>query len=297
MTASATTITPPPGIAAFTLGRLNFLRSRYVDASRWLAEARAHLVHEDPFNVLGHVLVVQVGIEAFSGDFDSTMRALDRLRRRCSEFEPLPVGRVPLARAEGWAARVRDPQVAADQLLDAAAEFDSFVGLAPQLAYDAFRCGAAAATPLLEDLAARNRSRLVSAYRQHAAAGSARDGAKLLAAAEEMAEIGALSYAVEAASQAAAAFLSEGREDSARRAAARARALHPEGQGGVLPAIDGLDATAIALTPREQQLVGLASQGLSNAEIADRLVLSVRTVETHLYRGMQKLGISDRRDL
>ena len=27
------------------------------------------------------------------------------------------------------------------------------------------------------------------------------------------------------------------------------------------------------------------------------LVLSVRTVETHLYRGMQKLGIKDRRDL
>jgi DNA-binding CsgD family transcriptional regulator len=26
-------------------------------------------------------------------------------------------------------------------------------------------------------------------------------------------------------------------------------------------------------------------------------VLSVRTVETHLYRGMQKLGVRDRRDL
>ena len=53
---------------------------------------------------------------------------------------------------------------------------------------------------------------------------------------------------------------------------------------------------ATGLTAREAQLVELASRGLTNAEIAERLVLSVRTVETHIYRAMQKLGISDRRD-
>lgn len=63
------------------------------------------------------------------------------------------------------------------------------------------------------------------------------------------------------------------------------------------PRIDGLDAPAIELTARESQLIELARQGLTNAEIADRLVISVRTVETHLYRGMQKLGTNDRRDL
>ena len=93
------------------------------------------------------------------------------------------------------------------------------------------------------------------------------------------------------------AFLSHGRQDSARRAAARARAAARSRPGRELPPIDGLDATAVDLTRREAQLVELAREGLSNAEIADRLVLSVRTVETHLYRGMQKLGINDRRDL
>jgi len=32
-------------------------------------------------------------------------------------------------------------------------------------------------------------------------------------------------------------------------------------------------------------------------EIADRLVVSVRTVESHIHRAMHKLGVSDRRDL
>ena len=51
------------------------------------------------------------------------------------------------------------------------------------------------------------------------------------------------------------------------------------------------------LTEREFEVLDLLAQGLSNAEIADRLVLSVRTVESHIYRAMHKLGVSDRRDL
>ena len=68
-------------------------------------------------------------------------------------------------------------------------------------------------------------------------------------------------------------------------------------QGLPQPTVEGLDGAAADLTPRETQLVELARLGLSNAEIADRLVLSVRTVESHIYRAMQKLGVSDRRDL
>ena len=92
-------------------------------------------------------------------------------------------------------------------------------------------------------------------------------------------------------------FLEEGRLDSARRAAARARDLHPTNQGWDLPVIDGLDGVAVELTRREAQIATLAARGLTNQEIADQLVLSVRTVETYVYRAMQKRGVDNRHDL
>ena len=51
------------------------------------------------------------------------------------------------------------------------------------------------------------------------------------------------------------------------------------------------------LTARETEITALVREGLTNREIASRLFLSVRTVESHLYRAMQKLGASDRREL
>jgi DNA-binding NarL/FixJ family response regulator len=51
------------------------------------------------------------------------------------------------------------------------------------------------------------------------------------------------------------------------------------------------------LTMREREIANLVAAGLSNKEIADRLVVSVRTVEGHLYRACTKLDISDREQL
>jgi DNA-binding NarL/FixJ family response regulator len=52
-----------------------------------------------------------------------------------------------------------------------------------------------------------------------------------------------------------------------------------------------------ALTDREREVVGLVGEGLSNDEIAERLVVSPATARTHVSRAMVKLGARDRAQL
>ncbi|MBE2319827.1 hypothetical protein DVA67_027935 [Solirubrobacter sp. CPCC 204708] len=281
------------GFAAFMLGALLFLRGRFRDAARWMAEAELRFGHHDTFDAVVHVHTFQVGIAYHTGDYDDALRQLDRVHAALADREPLAVHQPYVLRAEGWAARVRGDAHGAKRLLAAADELGDSPIHAAQLTYEARRAGASVG-PALAALADRCTAPLVAAYAAHAVA---RDGEALLAAADAFAAIGAQLYALEAAADAAAAFVNEGRAQSARRAAAHARALHVPGQGTEPPDVDGVAGTAVGLTAREAQLVELAGRGLSNAEIAERLVLSVRTVESHLYRAMQKLGISRRGDL
>ena len=53
-------------------------------------------------------------------------------------------------------------------------------------------------------------------------------------------------------------------------------------------------ASASPLTPREQEIAVLIAQGLSNREIAGRLVISTRTADTHVANILSRLGLSVR---
>ncbi|WP_051399723.1 response regulator transcription factor [Haloechinothrix halophila] len=62
-----------------------------------------------------------------------------------------------------------------------------------------------------------------------------------------------------------------------------------DGGGGALPAY-----AAAVLTPRERQVLDLLGRGKSNADIADKLVLSVSTVKHHVSSVLRKLGLRSR---
>ncbi|MEI5101790.1 AAA family ATPase [Streptomyces sp. PmtG] len=72
---------------------------------------------------------------------------------------------------------------------------------------------------------------------------------------------------------------------------------HAEARAAGVDAADPTPDALAALSPQQQRIVRLASQGLTNREIGEKLFLSPRTVGSHLYRSFPKLGITARSQL
>ncbi|TVU66586.1 AAA family ATPase [Paenarthrobacter nitroguajacolicus] len=97
--------------------------------------------------------------------------------------------------------------------------------------------------------------------------------------------------------KAAVTFDAEGKRPEARQAAVL-RDVSEASLGDALVHDPQADADrSVALTRREQDIVALAVSGLTDRQIAEKLMVSVRTVEGHLYRSYAKLGIRRREDL
>jgi DNA-binding NarL/FixJ family response regulator len=117
-------------------------------------------------------------------------------------------------------------------------------------------------------------------------------------------------YVFEALRAGASGFLSKGVEpaeliEAVRTVAGGDALLSPKAVKGLInrflaqPELDQAATPAVlaALTDREREVVGLVATGLSNEEIAERLVVAPMTAKTHVNRAMVKLGARDRAQL
>jgi DNA-binding NarL/FixJ family response regulator len=134
----------------------------------------------------------------------------------------------------------------------------------------------------------------LSAGRAPGAAGAA---APLLRARARLAEGRALGAAGERGAAVEALREAEAALDGFGALRARdeaARELRRLGHRVLRPA---REATAGPLTAREREIAGLIAAGRTNREVAEQLVLSVRTIDAHLRNIYGKLGVRSRVEL
>jgi DNA-binding CsgD family transcriptional regulator len=99
--------------------------------------------------------------------------------------------------------------------------------------------------------------------------------------------------AADAAAQAVPLYDRAGRRRECAEATARSARLAARCDSATTPAIRAA-ARPLPVTAREREITALVAQGLSNREIAERLTVSIRTVEGHIYRACIKLDVADR---
>jgi DNA-binding NarL/FixJ family response regulator len=234
---------------------------------------------------------------ARSGDADAADRALDTARAHRHPAYVYVTSTELLT--EAWLAAVRSRPTEARRLARKAADF---AREHDQLAREVWCLQTAVqfddtdAAARLAELATRVEGPRAAVAARYAAALSADDAGELDRASAEFEAMGDLLAAADAAGQAATSHRRAARAGSAMTAAARAHRLATVCGGATSPAIETA-SFAPPFSNREREIAVLVAQGLSNREIAEAVSLSVRTVESHIYRASSKAGVSGRSGL
>ncbi len=250
-------------------------------AAAWMFPARIRLA--EAYSALGRAAEAA----------ETIAEARRRGGRHSAVYEPqLEIARAWQAAAEGTVAPAVRLAIGA---ADAAARSHQHAIEALAL-HTAARFGDRSVAGRLADIAARIDGALVQVQARHAVAVASQDGPGLDAAAAEFERMGALLSAADAAAQAASVHERHGDRRRLLESAATANRLAAACGGASTPALRQ-SAQPLPLTAREREIANLVVAGLSNRQIADRLTVSVRTVEGHLYRACTKLDVTDREAL
>jgi ATP/maltotriose-dependent transcriptional regulator MalT len=279
------------------LARCALAQGRPATALRWTDRACSSIDASGLEGMRPAAYAMQAVALSLLGDAGASKERADEVDELSSGFGFL-APELPLGRAWSLVAAGEIPDARA--LLLAAADDAQRAGHVPAAAWllhDAARLGAEAdAAPRLAALATTTDSALVAARAEHAAALVAGGSERLAEAADRFEVLGAMLLAAEAAAGGADALR---RQREQRRAAAldvRSNELVALCEGARTPAL-ALARSVVPLTDREREIALLAAAGQPSRVIAERLYLSVRTVDNHLGRIYDKLGVSSRATL
>jgi DNA-binding CsgD family transcriptional regulator len=212
----------------------------------------------------------------------------------------MPIIESDLLQARAWTAAAAGNIPAARAQLEAAAnlgeEIGDLIGATTAL-HGLARLGRARhVAARLAVLAEEVDGVLVAGRAAYANAVAARDAEALERVSQDFEDMGAILYAAEARAEAAVLLRRAGKARQAVAAEQRAARLLARCEGAVTPPVQTV-AAQVRLSPGELDTALQAAAGRTNRQIASDMNLSVRTVENHLQRVYEKLGVSGRHEL
>jgi DNA-binding CsgD family transcriptional regulator/energy-coupling factor transporter ATP-binding protein EcfA2 len=283
-------------IVKAVVGLANFARGALGPASEALHDSVAAMLAGFPSGWLMLVSALLAQTEAGQRHSDVAASALklseDANGPQVAVFLPeLELARAWVEASEGQTSSARRHAIRAAEI----ARQSGMCAVEMRALHTAVRFGDRSQSARLSELARTLDAPLPEAIAMQARALADHDGHLLDEVADRFSDIGAMALAADAAAQAAREHARASQRAKGLESSARAHWL--AGKFGLhSPAIDAA-SQPLPITDREREIAAMVSAGLSNREIADRLSVSVRTVDGHLYRIFAKLDIQSRDQL
>ncbi len=283
-------------IVSAMAGRVELGRGALADACDELRGALAVMATALP---RGWVMLVAAWLtqaEAARGNVAAAVAALDQADGSNGQHVAVFLPELELARA--WERAAVGETTAARVHAERAAQFarngDMFA-VEMQCLHAAVRFGDRSSAVRLRRLAQLLDTPMAEAVAAHGSGLAGHDGDRLDDAARRFEAIGAIAMAADAAAQAAREHARTGLRIKELESATHAH-WHASQCDLRSPATTAIERP-LPISDREREVATLVAAGMSNRQISERLNIPGRTVEGHLYRIFNKLGVVDRDEL
>ncbi|BDT87362.1 helix-turn-helix transcriptional regulator [Nocardia cyriacigeorgica] len=292
----------PPGIASaqitLLLGHSALACGRLGDAVRWLEDTRAGIdIYPESSGLRAAVMLWLAEAHAASGHHDAAAAALANLK--VAMPAQYTFMRTAASMSAAWTLAAEGAVTEAVAAVhEAAAGAQSRGEHANEVLcwQTATQFGDPSGADRLATLTGIVQGPRADVAAEHAAALARRDASAVEQAAIRYRNMGDMVAAADATAQAGTLYAASGRNGHAQLAITEAHRLASACATADTPALRSA-FQPVTLTNREREIIHLVAEGMTSRKIAERLHLSARTVEGHLYRAAQKTGVTNREEL